>query len=130
MAANNGFPVSVAIVTDVEPESSSIGKQQKKQQENAVKKTIEETEKNALKMYAKSLQQKAKNEEQKRKKLLAQANTVATQDIEAKDKIAQASQLAAMAQKAKVDKTQKELDEEAVRWVKKNQDLSEMKKKA
>ena len=44
-----------------------------------------------MKMYTDSLQSKAKNEESKRKKLLVQANHIATADIDAKDKIAQAS---------------------------------------
>ena len=121
---------STSTETEVEPESSSIGKYKKKSSANSIKQTIEETEKEAMKMYTDSLQSKAKNEENKRKKLLVQANHIATADIEAKDKIAQASQMAAMAQKTKVEKFEKELNDEAEKWVQKNKDLAAQKQQA
>ena len=123
-------PYSTSIVTEIEPDSSSVGKNNKKLSKVSVKETIEETEKEAMKMYANSLKNKAKSEEGKRKKLLAQATTVANADIEAKDKIAQASQMAAQAEKVKVDKYQHELDDEAQKWVEKNNDLTKEKKQA
>jgi hypothetical protein len=71
-----------------------------------IKQTIEETEKEAMELYAKKLQGKSKSEQNKRKKLMAQAEHVADTDLAAKDKIAMASKMAATVSKSKVEKHQ------------------------
>ena len=48
--AKRQHPISTAIVTAVEPESSTIGKMEKKKSQNMIKQTIEEAEVEALKL--------------------------------------------------------------------------------
>ena len=59
-------PQSTATITDVEPLSSTVGKEKKKKDKNMIKQTIEEAERDALKFYSDKLKQKAKSEESKR----------------------------------------------------------------